>query len=150
MDGHPPTPTGHWVTVRGGPPSPGLRLLGFCSRKPSERSGQCSALFLRKQILYMCINKTDRHYLFFIFFTTPLCSWFKFPSGNVTKCYTRSEWRKETRCALTWQVDSGGGLAGQRPLEGRGDRCHVLPLPGPPPSLTPRCLQLPWLFHPQY
>lgn len=64
-----------------------------------------------------------------------MCSWFKFPSGNVTKRYTRCVWRRETRCSLTWQVDPAGGSVSHGLW--RREEAAARPPPGRHWSFTP-------------
>lgn len=125
-----------------GPPPPGPRLLGFGLRKWSERSGHCgSALSLCKQMLYMCVNKTDRHYLFFIFLLHRCVPGLSSPLATLQSAAPGPCGGGRCGCPV-WQVDSGGVPGAQRSLDG-GGRCRVPPLPGPPRASAPRCLQLP-------
>lgn len=53
-----------------------------------------------------------------------MCSWFQFPSGDVTKCYTRSVWRRETSCPYL-AGRPGGGSGGRGPLREGRTRQHA-------------------------
>jgi len=82
------------------------------------------------------------HYLFFIFFTTLLCSWFEFSSlVTLQSASTGSAWRRETRCVLPWRVNAGGRSVRQQPP-------HPPAPVGPRPFPDPGAFSSLWLLRP--
>lgn len=79
----------------------------------NERSGQCCSGFapFLKQIPYMYINRRQIDTTYFLYFLLHLCvPGLNSPLVMLRSAGTRSV-RREARCALTWQVDSGGSEA---------------------------------------
>lgn len=124
--------------IRGPPPSAGPTLGGLPFKSAAGEVGSVLfelRSFFRADVVHVCKWETDRHYLFFIFFTTPLCSWFKSSRVTLQSASPGSAWRREAR-----RVPPAGEPGRRlRPAAAAASP----PCAPPPPILSrPRCLQL--------